>query len=94
MTAATFFSGVAMATFAACGVFFIHFWRRSRDPFFGSFAATCWLLALERLVSMVLFAAYDIQTGSDAGVWTYVIRLMAFSILFSAIYKKNRSSAR
>lgn len=94
IAAASFFSGIAMASFLAAGVFFIRFWRRSRDPFFSGFAWACWLLALERAVSMILFTAFHIETGSEAGVWTYVIRLAAFIILFRAIYHKNRSSSR
>lgn len=91
MILATFFSGIAFATFAAAGIFFLKFYRVSRDPFFLYFAAACWLMSLERAVAMAI--EEFIKVGSsppEAGILSYVIRLAGFSLIFVAVLRKNQ----
>lgn len=91
-----FFSGFATAAFLACALFFLKFWRASRDFFFLSFAAVFSLLAMERVVGAVVHAF----TGSDqeyldgARHWIYLFRLVAFLILLTAIYRRNRNQPK
>lgn len=41
-------AGAACALCCVAGLFFLRFWRRSRDRFFAFFAAAFWLMALQR----------------------------------------------
>lgn len=81
--AGIFLSGIYMATFGACGFFFLKFWRRSHDRFFLFFAWACWLIASERIA--LLFAATEHEPRSIV----YFIRLAAFILIIAAIVNKN-----
>lgn len=89
-----FLSGVTMATFAAAGLFFIKFWRASRDRFFLLFALSCWLIAGERVVALFIRATLEPlwSASSEAMVWVYLVRLFAFIAIAVAIWEKNRRS--
>lgn len=96
MNVAAVLAGIAIATFAASGVFFFKFWTASRDRFYMLFAASCGLLALERIVLMSLSSA---QNGvrselTEAVSWVYLIRLLAFIIILIAVIDKNKRSNR
>ncbi len=93
--AAVFLSGICMATFAASGVFFLKFWKASRDPFYLHFSIACWLLAFERVVVVTLSYMLNLMTPEDeSGSWIYIIRLVAFLIIFMAVLKKNQSAKK
>lgn len=91
-----FFSGFATAAFLASALFFLKFWRASRDFFFLAFSAVFALLATERIVGALVHAI----TGSDqeyldgARHWIYLFRLVAFLILLTAIYRRNRNQTK
>ena len=96
MNAAMFFCGIAAATFAASGLFFMKFWTASRDRFFLQFGVACWLLALERAISVVV---HGTQIGVrnadvDRSSWIYLIRLMAFCAIALGAVAKNRREKR
>ena len=75
--------GGAMVVSAwAIAVFFLRFWRRTRDPLFAFFAAAFALFALERIVILV--------SGSEIRPYIYFIRLAGFLLIMFAIYNKNR----
>lgn len=80
-------SGLLVAGYAVAGLFFLRFWRETRDRLFGIFAAAFWLLALQRIALSV--------TRDVAGdqVMLYAIRLVAFVLIIVAIVDKNRGSA-
>lgn len=89
-----FLSGIAMATFAFSSIFFLKFWKASRDPFFLYFCLACALLAFERTV--ILLLTYQ-QTGphqAEISIWVYMIRLLAFAVILTAVVIKNRSPNR
>ena len=93
MNLASFFSGVAFATFAASAIFFLKFWRASRDSFFLYFMSAFVLLALERLTTLVFDdKCADPVHPMEVGVWVYLIRLAAFFVIFIAIVRKNQSN--
>jgi hypothetical protein len=83
----TFISGVVAAGFLVAGLFFLRFWRRTRDALFISFALAFWLLGL----GQALVALTDIPVEERS--WIYLIRLLAFSLILLAIFRKNRASA-
>ena len=65
-------------------LFFLRFWRESRDALFALFSAALWLLAL----SWILLAAFN-PVGEAQG-YIYGIRLIAFLFIIVAIVQKNR----
>ena len=46
MTTFSFVGGLLSAGYAVAGVFFLSFWRRTRDSLFAVFAVAFWLMAL------------------------------------------------
>ena len=82
-----FFSGVVAAGFLVSGLFFLRFWRRTRDGLFISFALAFWLLGL----GQTLVALTDIPVEERS--WIYLIRLAAFLLILFAIFRKNRANA-
>ena len=66
-------------------LFFLRFWRQTRDRFFLAFALAFVLFAVNWL-GLVFFAP---QT--EARTWMYLVRLGAFVIILLAIWDKNRS---
>lgn len=92
MNGASFLAGICMATFAASAVFFLKFWMVSRDRFFLLFALACTLISVERVVALKIPATQvSIRTEmTEASVWIYLIRLLAFTAICIAILDKNR----
>jgi hypothetical protein len=82
-----FFSGVVAAGFLVSGLFFLRFWRRTRDGLFISFALAFWLLGL----GQTFVALTDIPVEERS--WIYLIRLAAFLLILFAIFRKNRANA-
>ena len=87
-----FLSGVTTATFFASSVFFVKFWRASRDKFFLLFAMACALLGLERLTLAIFFPSHnsDLVDPGEAQFWIYLIRAAAFSLILLAFIQRNR----
>ena len=70
----------------ANGLFFLRFWRESRDALFAFFGVAFWLLAL----SWGLLAFFEFREESQP--YVYGIRLIAFLLLIVGIIAKNRDS--
>jgi uncharacterized membrane protein len=81
-------SGALVAGYAVAGLFFLRFWRETRDRLFGIFAAAFWLLALQRAA-----LALSADPNGDQ-LLLYGIRLLAFVLILIAIVDKNRGSKR
>jgi hypothetical protein len=79
-----FLSGAICAGFLTAAMFFIRFWRRTRDRLFLFFSVAFALLLAERLVRLAL----DIQSEWLPSV--YGIRLAAYGLILIAIIDKNR----
>ena len=73
--------------FLVSGVFFLRFWRRTRDELFLAFALAFALLGL----GQGLLALANIPTEQRASI--YLFRLVAFALILFAIMRKNRSAA-
>lgn len=79
-----FLHGALTMGYFVAGLFFLRFWRDTRDRLFGLFAAAFWLLALQRwLIS-------GIANTEDERVHFYVIRLAAYLLILGAMIDKNR----
>lgn len=83
-----FLSGMAAALCLVAGLFFLRFWRKTRDRFFAFFAASFWLMAVHRFVNVIL------RDTNEHLVAVYSIRLIAFVLILVAIVDKNRAAPR
>ena len=79
-----FILGILVMASLIIGLFFLRFWRKSRDRLFAFFAGTFWLLGINWLV--LVFYRWDEPTRG-----LYVIRLVAFLLLLIGIIDKNRA---
>ena len=84
MTLYSFMSGMLLAAFLVAALFFLRFWRRIRDPLFGSFAGAFLLLGIGQ--SLLALGDFAVEERS----WIYLTRLAAFVLILAAIYGKNR----
>jgi hypothetical protein len=75
--------GIVVAS-AAIGLFFLRFWRMSRDRLFLMFAAAFWIYGFHRVGLSMIADNHEIRT------WLYVVRLLAFLLILVAIVDKNR----
>jgi hypothetical protein len=66
------------------GLFFLRFWRTSRDRLFVFFAAAFWVLALNWLTLGVA------NTTFEHLHYVYSLRLVAFVLIIAGIVDKNR----
>lgn len=85
MPFADFFSGAIAMGFLVCAAFFLRFWSRTRDAFFGVLGAAFFLLALNQTLGTIL--GLPIEERS----WLYLLRLAAFLMIIIAIAAKNFS---
>ena len=83
-----FLSGVITMGFAVAGLFFLRFWRRTRDGLFMAFASAFWLLGLVQ--ALLALTDFPVEERS----FFYLIRLAAFVIILAAIWRKNRKARR
>ncbi|HEY0114190.1 MAG TPA: DUF5985 family protein [Allosphingosinicella sp.] len=79
-----FLSGAVTFGFIIAGLFFLRFWRRTRDGLFLAFAIAFWLLSLNQ--ALLVFSNIPVEERS----WLYLIRLAAFALILAAIWRKNR----
>lgn len=86
-TLTTLVSGAMVMAYVTAGLFFLRFWKDTRDRLFGSFAAAFFLLALQR--ALLTITADDRE--SNGALALYVIRLLAFLLILWAIIDKNRA---
>lgn len=78
-----FLLGVIATGSLTVGLFFLKFWRRTRDPFFLAFSASFLVEAANRV--SVLF----LPDPSEASPWNRIIRLLSFLLILAAILRKN-----
>jgi hypothetical protein len=78
-----FVLGLLVMSCAVGGVFFLRFWRKTRDRLFAIFAIAFWLLGL----NWFLLAFISLDEAQSA---IYVVRLLAFILILIGILDKNR----
>jgi hypothetical protein len=81
-----FVSGAVTLGFLVCGLFFFRFWRRTHEELFLAFSLAFALLG----AGQAIIVLGNIPTEERGSV--YVVRLIAFSLILAAIYRKNRKS--
>ena len=85
MTLYDFLSGAVALGFAACALFFLRFWKRTREELFLAFSVAFLLLG----AGQTILALANIPTEERGSI--YLLRLIAFLLILLAIYHKNRS---
>jgi hypothetical protein len=76
-------AGAIVMGYAVAGLFFLRFWRQTRDRLFLIFAISFWLLGAQRLALALSFQMVENNTGF------YLVRLFAFLLILLAIVDKN-----
>ena len=84
-TTFAFAQGLITAGYAVAGVFFLSFWRRTKDSLFAVFAVAYWLMALNQALPVLLGIPREEQGG------IYLLRAAAFTLIILAILRKNLS---
>jgi hypothetical protein len=84
MTLYDFLSGAVALGFAACALFFLRFWKRTREQLFLAFAVAFLLLG----IGQTILALASIPTEERGSI--YLIRLAAFLLILFAVGWKNR----
>ena len=79
-----FLSGAITMGFVVAGLFFLRFWKRTREGLFISFALAFWLLGLTQC--LLAFTSVPVEERS----WLYLLRLAAFLLILVSIWRKNR----
>lgn len=80
-----FLSGAVAFGFLVAALFFLRFWTRLRDPLFIWFALAFCLLGLGQ--SVLALGGLPLEERSSV----YLIRLLAFSMIIFAVFRKNRA---
>ena len=83
-----FLSGAVSAGFLVAGLFFLRFWKKSRDGLFAAFAIAFWLLGLNQ--ALLTFSSVPVEERT----WLFLLRLAAFVLILAAIWRKNAGAAR
>jgi hypothetical protein len=84
MTLIFFLQGAVAMGCGVAGVFFLRFWKHSRDRLFLYFATAFWMLSL----SYILLGTAVVTTEWRVSV--FVVRLLAFCLILYGIIEKNR----
>jgi hypothetical protein len=80
----TFLQGAVAMGCTIAGLFFLRFWRDSRDRLFLRFAFAFWMLGVSYvLLGLIAFA-------TDWRVYVFLVRLAAFCLILLGIVEKNR----
>ena len=79
--------GILVAGCATAGLFFLRFWRQTKDRFFVFFAVAFWILSIHWLALGLTHPENEIR------VYFYMLRLAAVLLILAAIANKNRAGA-
>lgn len=82
-----FLLGIIATTSIFAGIFFLRFWRDTRDSLFLAFALAFLIEGINR--SFRIFFAHP----NEASPWVFVVRAFAFLIILAGIVNKNRRSS-
>ncbi len=78
-----FLLGVIATASITAGIFFLKFWRNTRDWFFLAFAASFLTEGVNRCAVLLL------DKPNEGSPWTYLVRLLSFLLILGAILRKN-----
>lgn len=79
-----FIHGATMLGDVVIALFFLRFWRQSKDRLFAIFATAFFVFGMNRMLLTFL------GEENEARTFVYVIRLVAFLLIIAGIVDKNR----
>jgi hypothetical protein len=82
-----FLLGVIVAASVASALFFLKFWKNTRDGLFLAFSAAFFIEGVNRM------GAFFIERPNEGSAAIYIVRLLAFLLILVAIARKNRAPA-
>jgi hypothetical protein len=83
-----FFGGAIVFGYALIALYFLKFWKRTRDPFFGYFSLAFLILGIGRIVEAI------VRSNQAEAPVVYLFRLLAFLIIIFAIMHKNLAAKK
>ena len=83
-----FLAGATALGYTVAAVFFLRFWRTTRDRLFLAFSAAFMLLAVNQVLAAVL------EYGDERTPYVYSLRVLGFLLILWAIVDKNLSGRR
>jgi hypothetical protein len=86
MTLFDFLSGAIALGFIVSALFFLRFWKRTRDGLFLAFATAFALLGMGQAVQALA------NIPQEERSYIFLLRLVAFTLILIAIVRKNRSA--
>lgn len=78
-----FLLGVIAASWLIAGVFFLKFWRKTRDSLFLAFGLAFLIEGVNRC------AMLSLEKPNEGSPYIYGVRLLAFLLILAAILRKN-----
>jgi hypothetical protein len=84
----SYLAGAVTLGYLVAGMFFLRFWRRTRDRLFLAFAVAFAFLSVNQVLSTFIGA------GDENLVYAYVLRELGFILILAAIVDKNLSRRR
>ena len=82
-----FLLGIIATSSVTAGVFFLKFWKQTRDSLFFAFGLAFVVEGLNRCAVLLL------AKPSEGSPYIYVVRLLAFLLILGAILHKNYGRA-
>jgi uncharacterized membrane protein HdeD (DUF308 family) len=80
---AGFLLGVIATSSITAGIFFLKFWKHTRDSLFLAFGLAFIIEGLNRM------AVLTVSHPNEGSPWIYLVRLLAFLLILAAILRKN-----
>jgi hypothetical protein len=78
-----FMAGAVTLAYVIATLHFLHFWQRTSDRLFLSFALAFALLALNQ------FLVFTLGADDERGNYAYILRVLGFALILFAIVDKN-----
>jgi predicted permease len=88
MNIVDFMSGAVFFGFLIAGIFFLRFWKRTRDRLFLAFALAFWLMAANQFGYSVM----DMENENSG--YLYLLRVIGYGLILAAIIGKNIAPKR
>ncbi len=85
---AVFLDGAVAMGCAVAGLFFLRFWRNSRDDLFVYFAVAFWVFAISYAVLGL------VPLADEKRPYVFVVRLFGFGAILWGVAWKNRGNRR
>lgn len=82
-----FLQGGTFVASLAVALFFLRFWRLSREPLFAVLSGAFAVFALNRLLLTIL-------ESEDRRLWVYLTRAVVFALIAAAVIAKNLDRRR